>query len=163
IIDRANFKLAEAKKMPTNVRVISTELIDNKLFISVDTKVDYFLYYDILDKKIKKINYNKLIKNNLDISKIVYDDNNIFLVSFTGDIIKLDRKKLLITDVKTLYKRRIIGADIKDNKLYLLNKDEENRKVARVNVLDASTLKQIKEISVGPIRNTMPQDIFIYK
>ncbi len=76
---------------------------------------------------------------------------------------KLDRKKLLIIDVKTLYNRRIIGADIKDNKLYLLNKDEENRKVARVNVLEASTLKQIKEISVGPIRNTMPQDIFIYK
>ncbi|MCW6088598.1 hypothetical protein [Clostridium sporogenes] len=163
IIDRSNFKLVEEKKMPTNVRVISTELIDNKLFISVDTKVDYFLYYDILDKKIKKINYNKLIKNNLDISKIVYDNNNIFLVSLTGDIIKLDRKKLLITDVKTLYNRRIIGADIKDNKLYLLNKDEENRKIAKVNVLDASTLKQIKEISVGPIRNTMPQDIFIYK
>ncbi|MBO0565078.1 hypothetical protein EXQ38_00005, partial [Clostridium botulinum] len=107
--------------------------------------------------------YNKLIKNNLDISKIVYDDNNIFLVSLTGDIVKLDRKKLLITDVKTLYNRRIIGADIKDNKLYLLNKDEENRKIARVNVLETSTLKQIKEISVGPIRNTMPQDIFIYK
>ncbi len=163
IIDRSNFKLVEEKKMPTNVRVISTELIDNKLFISVDTKVDYFSYYDILDKKIKKINYNKLIKNNLDISKIVYDDNNIFLVSLTGDIVKLDRKKLLITDVKTLYNRRIIGADIKDNKLYLLNKDEENRKIARVNVLETSTLKQIKEISVGPIRNTMPQDIFIYK
>ncbi|WP_245161718.1 hypothetical protein [Clostridium botulinum] len=54
IIDRSNFKLVEEKKMPTNVRVISTELIDNKLFISVDTKVDYFSYYDILDKKIKK-------------------------------------------------------------------------------------------------------------
>ncbi|QRI54537.1 hypothetical protein [Clostridium botulinum] len=51
IIDRSNFKLVEEKKMPVNVRVISTELIDNKLFISVDTKVDYFLYYDILDKK----------------------------------------------------------------------------------------------------------------
>ena len=86
-----------------------------------------------------------------------------FLASLTGDIVKLDRKKLIINDVKTLNDRRIIGADIKDNKLYLLNKDEENRRVAKVNVLDASTLKQIKEISVGPIRNTMPQDIFIYK
>ncbi|MCR1934751.1 hypothetical protein ACQX0N_00760 [Clostridium tepidum] len=163
IIDRASFKLVKEEKLPTNIRVICTELIDNKLFISSDTKVDYFLYYDILNKKIEKINYNKLIKNSLDISKIVYDENNIFLASLTGDIVKLDRKKLIINDVKTLNDRRIIGADIKDNKLYLLNKDEENRRVAKVNVLDASTLKQIKEISVGPIRNTMPQDIFIYK
>ncbi|MGO5065402.1 hypothetical protein [Clostridium sp. LCP25S3_F8] len=138
-------------------------MIDNKLFISSDIKVDYFLYYDILDKKIEKINYNKLIKDNLDISKIVYDNNNIFLLSLTGDIVKLDRKELLITDVKTLYNRRIIGADNKDNKLYLLNKDDKDRKIARVNILDVSDLKQIKELSIGPVRNTMPQDIFIYK
>ncbi|EJP6473744.1 hypothetical protein NHI66_003109 [Clostridium botulinum] len=163
IIDRSSFKLVKEKKLPTNIRVISTELIDNKLFISSDTKVDYFLYYDTLNEKIEKINYNKLIKNSLDISKIVYDENNIFLVSLTGDIVKLDRKKLLITDVTALYGRRIIGADIKDNKLYLLNKDDENRKIARVNILDVSDLKQIKELSIGPVRNAMPQDIFIYK
>ncbi|WP_409069535.1 hypothetical protein ACFLKB_08385 [Clostridium sp. FAM 1755] len=138
-------------------------MIDNKLFISSDTKVDYFLYYDTLNEKIEKINYNKLIKNSLDISKILYDENYIFLVSLTGDIVKLDRKELLITDVKTLYNRRIIGADIKDNKLYLLNKDDENIKIARVTILDVSDLKQIKELSIGPVRNTMPQDIFIYK
>ncbi|KOR24730.1 hypothetical protein [Clostridium sp. L74] len=138
-------------------------MIDNKLFISSDTKVDYFLYYDTLNEKIEKINYNKLIKNSLDISKILYDENYIFLISLTGDIVKLDRKELLITDVKILYNRRIIGADIKDNKLYLLNKDDENIKIARVTILDVSDLKQIKELSIGPVRNTMPQDIFIYK
>lgn len=138
-------------------------MIDNKLFISSDTKVDYFLYHDTLNEKIEKINYNKLIKNSLDISKIVYDENNIFLVSLTGDIVKLDRKKLLITDVGTLYGRRIIGADIKDNKLYLLNKDDRNRKIARVNILNANDLKQIRELSIDPVRNAMLQDIFIYK
>ncbi len=54
IIDRASFKLVKEEKLPTNIRVICTELIDNKLFISSDTKVDYFLYYDILNKKIEK-------------------------------------------------------------------------------------------------------------
>ncbi|MDS1004465.1 hypothetical protein ACFLKA_07195 [Clostridium caseinilyticum] len=82
-------------------------------------------------------------------------DNKLFISS--------DTKELLITDVKTLYNRRIIGADIKDNKLYLLNKDDENIKIARVTILDVSDLKQIKELSIGPVRNTMPQDIFIYK
>lgn len=163
IIDRLNFKLTDQIKIPDNIRVSTCEIIDNKLFISPDRKVNYFLYYDFVDKEMKTIKYNELIKNNLDISTIIYNDNYIFEISLTGDVVKLERKNLDIIDSTMLDKKVIISGDIKDNKLYLLSQDEIKTQMSTIDVLDANNLKKVNEIKLQPTRNTMARYIYIYK
>ncbi|EQB3102274.1 hypothetical protein FDF50_18445 [Clostridium botulinum] len=164
IIDINSFKLIKEIKFPDRIAVKTAELVDDKLLISSDSSVDYFLYYDIKGKKLIKDSYNKdFIKDPLEINTILHNKNSIFFISFTGDIIKLNRKTLSFEKKLKLKNKIIVSGDIKENRLYLLSQKEENNQVALVDIIDGNNLKQIKENLINPIRNTMPRDIFIYK
>ncbi|MFX0550114.1 hypothetical protein ACOAKC_12400 [Hathewaya histolytica] len=144
--------------------VTSAELIDNKLLISGDSTIEYLLYYDIRNKNFIKCPYNKkFISNPLEISTILNNKNSIFLISFTGEIIKLNRKTLAFEKVLKLKNKIIVSGDIKDSKIYLVGQNKENGQIASIDVIDSNNLKQIKESSIEPIRDTMVRDIFIYK
>ncbi|WP_294395537.1 hypothetical protein [uncultured Clostridium sp.] len=163
IINRNTLELSSEQKLPNNIVPISAEIIDNKLLIGSDSTINYFLYYDISKNCFEKIQFDDSIKKTINVSNIIYDKDNIFLTSFNGDIIKLDRKSFQIKDIVTLEDRVIVGADIKENKLYLLSQKEDQGQIALINVLDTNNLSDIEEASLKAIRNTMPTDIFIYK
>ena len=163
IINRNTLELSSEQKLPNNIVPISAEIIDKKLLIGSDSTINYFLYYDISKNCFEKIQFDDSIKKTINVSNIIYDKDNIFLTSFNGDIIKLDRKSFQIKDIVTLEDRVIVGADIKENKLYLLSQKEDQGQIALINVLDTNNLSDIEEASLKAIRNTMPTDIFIYK
>ena len=163
IIDKISFKMVAQKELPFDTNSLAIEIIDNKLFIGVPGDANGLLYYDISTEDFKKINFNKLIKNREDITDILYNKNYIFYVSFSGDIIKVDRKKLSIDACVNLNNYNILSADIKEDKLYTLSSQEKKRQIGVIDIIDCNTLKKINEFSVGPIRQTMPMDIFIYR
>ncbi|NFE96227.1 hypothetical protein FDA52_16505 [Clostridium botulinum] len=163
IINRNTLELVSEQKLPDNIVPIAAEIMDDKLLIGSDSSVDYFLYYDTSNKVFKKIKFNESIKKALDVSDITYTKDDIFLTSYTGDIIKLDRESFEIKDMLTLKNRLIVGADIKDDKLYLLSQKEHQGQIALINVINTKNLTEEKESSLKTLRNTMPTDIFIYQ
>ncbi|WP_102400993.1 hypothetical protein [Haloimpatiens massiliensis] len=163
IIDRSNFSIVKEKKLPSNMRVLSSEIVDNKLFIGIDAKVNYFIYYDIKNNSFSTIKFNNLIKNRIDVCKILYNDSDIFFISITGDIVKLNRKTLEINKVVTLKDRIIIDGQIIDNKLYLISITQPNSIITKVDVLNTQTLNRLEQNTILSKNNIMPRYIFEYK
>lgn len=162
IINRNTFELISEEKLPNNIVATATELIDDKLVISSDISVSYFLYYDISSREFHKIQFNDSIKSPLNIIKIVYDKDNIFFAASSGDIIKLDRESLEIKDDIKLKGRIIVGASIKENKLYILSQKKQQGQIALINIINTNDLSEVKETELEKVRDTMPRDIYIY-
>ncbi|MZI81966.1 hypothetical protein GT646_14090 [Clostridium butyricum] len=163
IIDKNNLKIKEQIKLMKNMRVYDTLLIDDKLFIGVDSKVNFLLYYDVKKSALNKIEYKNYIKDGtMDTKKILYNDKYIFYLSLDGNILQLNRKNLSIMKNIELNNKIILSACLDRNKLYCLSVDiNKNNQIGLINVFDCDDLDDINNFSVGPIRNTTPRDIVI--
>ncbi|AQR88673.1 hypothetical protein [Clostridium saccharobutylicum] len=163
IIDKNDFKIKDQIKLMKNMRIYDTSLIDGKLFIGVDSKVDYLLYYDVKKSTLNKIEYKEYIKDGImDTKKILYNDKYIFYLFLDGNILKLNRKDLNIIKNIKLNNKIILSGCLDKNQLYSLSVDiNKNNQIGLVDVFDIDKLNNINNFSVGPIRNTTPRDIFI--
>lgn len=163
IINKASLKILSKKPIPENMRVLSAKLVDNKLVIGSDEAVNCIYYYNIDTEKFDKVPYNNLLTNSIDVSKIIYNDNHIFMVSLTGNIISLNRKTLSIENSILLKDNTVLSADIRDNKLYTLSENNSDRQTAIINVFNCDSLRKLSTSKIDHIRYTMPRDIFTYK
>lgn len=164
IIDKSNFELKTEKKLSVNLRVYDSLLLDNKLFIGVDYKVDYLLYYDIGSDEFKRIDYSKVINENIDTKRILYDDNFIYYISINSYILKINRHNLNLEKSVYLENQTILDATINEKKLYILSVDLDisNQKTL-IDILDCYDLSKEKQVLVNPIRETTPRSIIITK
>lgn len=165
IIDKNTFKIKNELKLMSNMRIYDTSLIDDKLFIGVDNKVDFLLYYDLKECTLNKIEYKNYVKNGvIDTKKIVYNDKYIFYLSLDGNILQLNRENLNIMKNVKLNNRVILSGCLDKKQLYSLSVDiSQNNQIGLVDVLDCNTLDNINDFSIAPIRNTTPRDILILK
>lgn len=165
IIDKSEFKIKNQIKLMKNMRVYDTSLIDDKLFIGVDNKVDFLLYYDVKKANINKIEYKNYIQEGtMDTKKILYNDKYIFYLSLDGNILQLSRQNFNILKNIKLNNKIILSACLDKNKLYTLSVDiNKSNQIGLVDILDCDNLNNINSFSVGPIRNTTPRDILILK
>ncbi|MFW2500771.1 hypothetical protein [Clostridium diolis] len=163
IIDKNELKIKDQIKLMKNMRVYDASLVDNNLFIGVDNKVDFLLYYDTKKGSLNKIEYRNYIKYGvMDTKKILYSDKYIFYLSLDGNIIQLSRKDLNIVKNTKLNNKVILSACIAKDKLYTLSVDiNENNQIGLVDVFNCDNLDYINNFSVDPIRNTTPRDILI--
>lgn len=163
IIDKNDFKIKDQIKLMKNMRIYDTSLIDDKLFIGVDNKVDFLLYYDVKKSTLNKIEYKNYIKDGtIDTKKILYNDKYIFYLSLDGNILQLDRENLNILKNIKLNNKIILSACLSKDQLYALSVDiNKNNQIGLVDIFDCDNLGNISNFSVGPIRNTTPRDILI--
>ncbi|GEP64317.1 hypothetical protein CBE01nite_20850 [Clostridium beijerinckii] len=163
IIDKSEFKIKDEIKLMKNMRVYDTSLIDDKLFIGVDRKVDFLLYYDVKRSTLNKIEYKDYLKEGtMDTKKILYSDKYIFYISLDGNILQLNKASLDIVRNIKLNNKVILSACLDKDKLYSLSVDiNKNNQIGLVDVFDCDNLDNINNLSVGPIRNTTPRDILI--
>lgn len=163
IIDKNEFKIKDQIKLMKNMRIYDTSLIDDKLFIGVDNKVDFLLYYDIKKCTLNKIQYKNYIQDGIiDTKKILYNDKYIFYLSLDGNILQLNRENLNITRNIKLNNKIILSACLDKNQLYSLSVDiNKNNQIGLVDIFDYDNLNNINNFSVGPLRNTTPRDILI--
>lgn len=163
IIDKNEFKIKAQIKLMKNMRIYDTLLIDDKLFIGVDNKVDFLLYYDIKKSTLNKIEYKNYIKDGtIDTKKILYDDKYIFYFSLDGNILQLDGENLNMLKNIKLNNKIILSACLSKDQLYALSVDiNKSNQIGLVDVFDCDNIGNISNFSVGPIRNTTPRDILI--
>lgn len=163
IIDKNEFKVKDGVKLMANMRIYDTSLVDDKLFIGVDNKVDFLLYYDIKKCTLNKIEYKNYVKDGImDTKKILYNDKYIFYLSLDGNILQLNRENLNIIKNAKLNNKVILSGCLDKNKLYTLSVDiDKNNQIGLVDIFDCDNLNNINDFSVGPIRNTTPRDILI--
>lgn len=161
IIDKSEFKIKNQIKLMKNMRVYDTSLIDDKLFIGVDNKVDFLLYYDVKKANLNKIEYKNYIQEGtMDTKKILYNDKYIFYLSLDGNILQLSRQNFNILKNIKLNNKIILSACLDKNKLYTLSVDiNKSNQIGLVDILDCDNLNNVNSLSVGPIRNTTPRDI----
>lgn len=163
IIDKNELKIKDQIKLMKNMRIYDVSLVDNNLFIGVDNKVDFLLYYDIKKGSLNKIEYKNYIKyGSMDTKKILYNDKYIFYLSLDGNILQLSRKNLNIMKNIKLDNKIVLSACLDKSELYTLSVDiNKNNQIGLVDVLDCDNLDNINNFSVNPIRNTTPRDILI--
>lgn len=163
IIDKNEFKIKDEIKLMENMRIYDTSLVDDKLFIGVDNKVDFLLYYDIKKCTLNKIEYKNYVKNGIiDTKKILYNDKYIFYLSLDGNILQLNRKNLNIIKNVKLDNKVILSGCLDKNQLYALSVDiDKNNQIGLIDIFDCDNLNKINDFSVGPIRNTTPRDIMV--
>ncbi|EHI97417.1 hypothetical protein CDLVIII_0691 [Clostridium sp. DL-VIII] len=165
IIDKNESKIKEQIKLMKNMRIYDVSLVDNNLFIGVDSKVDFLLYYDIKKGSLNKVEYKKYIKDGtMDTKKILHNEKYIFYLSLDGNVLQLDRKNLNIIKNIKLNNKVVLSACLYKSKLYTLSVDiNKNNQIGLVDVFDCNNLDNIYNFSVDPIRNTTPRDILILK
>lgn len=163
IIDKNEFKIKDQIKLMKTMRIYDTSLIDDKLFIGVDNKVDFLLYYDVKKCALNKIEYKDYIKDGtIDTKRILYNDKYIFYLSLDGNILQLNRENLNIMKNIKLNNKIILSACLDKDQLYALSVDiNKNNQIGLVDVFDCDNLDNTNKFSVGPIRNTTPRDILI--
>lgn len=163
IIDKNELKIKNQIKLMKNMRIYDASLVDNHLFIGVDNKVDFLLYYDIKNGSFNKIEYKNYVKDGvINTKKILYNDAYIFYLSLDGKILQLDRKNLNIIKEVKLNNKIILSGCLDKNKLYTLSVDiNKNNQISLVDVFNCNNMNDINNFSLKAIRNTTPRDILI--